>query len=320
MSQKTMFDEQTAAEEVGRNVPAEETVPATEDEMTTVDGELVDENGETITVSSLYGDDADVAALAERVILVAPWANYQSNGQWKTMSTREVSLVIRRCMALGVDPLNPHEVQIWRDRHGVQFQLAYTLMAEWVRYAKGGHTEPRYTPLTSEEMELEGLEEDDHATWCTFIMLSDIPNIAALTDAGFDPQEARGHFLVRGIGTVAAAEWSSKYFGPNGRSKRWTLRKRALVDAYRMRFGTPSRASIELLRRQRGEHALLPSDFDHIAADLPHHQQLQIAHRKAARRNGIEEFTARDQALPAQPTNRRRDRLFKASAEHPSGA
>ncbi|MEA3375050.1 MAG: hypothetical protein U9R72_02460, partial [Chloroflexota bacterium] len=204
-------------------------------------------------------------------------------------------------------------VQIWRDRHGVQFQLAYTLMAGWVRTMKGDHTEPRYIRLTAEERELEGLKPDDKATWCTFVMLSDIPNITALVEAGFEPAEARSHFTVRGLGTVSADDWNGRYFAPNGRSKRWKLRKRALVDAYRMRFGTPSRQAIQLLRRQRGEHPLLPSDFDHIAADLPYYQQLELAHRHAARRNGIEELSERDQALPAQRTNRQvRSQLFKA--------
>ena len=43
--------------------------------------------------------------------------------------TPEVSLGIRRCMALGADPLNDKEVHIWRGKHGVNFQLAYTRMA-----------------------------------------------------------------------------------------------------------------------------------------------------------------------------------------------
>jgi hypothetical protein len=88
-----------------------------------------------ITIENLYGDDAQVA-----------------------------SLVIRRCMALGVDPLNDKEVHIWRGKHGVNFQLAYTLMTQWVRNTKGGHTEPRYADLTPEEKQLRGLAPNDQAT------------------------------------------------------------------------------------------------------------------------------------------------------------
>jgi hypothetical protein len=39
-------------------------------------------------------------------MMVAPWVHYRLSGQWDQMTKKEVSLVIRRCMALGIDPLN----------------------------------------------------------------------------------------------------------------------------------------------------------------------------------------------------------------------
>jgi hypothetical protein len=98
-------------------------------------------------------------------------------------------------------------------------------------------------------------------------MLSDVPNVIALTEAGFSPEEARAHFTVKGLGAVAAEEWASPYFAPTDRSKRWKLQKRALTDAYRTRFGEPSRQEIHVLRRQRDDVVLLPQDFsgtDHL--------------------------------------------------------
>jgi hypothetical protein len=160
-------------------------------------------------VETLHGDDAQVAALAERVMMVAPWVHYRLNGQWQQMTKREVSLVIRRCMALAVDPLNDKEVHIWRGKHGVNFQLAYTLMAQVVRNMKGGHTEPRFSDPTPAEKELHGLAENDQATRASLVMLSDIPNIIALSQAGFSPEEAREHFTVTGLGTVKAENWTS---------------------------------------------------------------------------------------------------------------
>jgi hypothetical protein len=221
-------------------------------------------------------------------MMVAPWVHYKLNGQWQQTTKKEVSLVIRRCMALGVDPLNDKEVHIWRGKHGVNFQLAYTLMAQWVRNMKGGHTEPRFTDLTPAEKELHGLAENDQATRASLVMLSDIHNIIALTQAGFSPEEARAHFTVTGLGTVRAKDWASPYFAPNGRSKRWKLQKRALTDAYRRRFGEPSRQEIHVLRRQRGDVLLLPEDLNGTDHLLPvDRTNLALAHAQARTRSAV---------------------------------
>jgi hypothetical protein len=71
-------------------------------------------------------------------------------------------------------------------------------------------------------------------------------------------EQAWDRFTLAGLDTVAAEEWASPYFAPTGRSKRWKLQKRALTDAYRTRFGEPSRQEIHVLRRQRGDIVLLP--------------------------------------------------------------
>ncbi|MGD2146501.1 MAG: hypothetical protein PVH41_07410 [Anaerolineae bacterium] len=59
-----------------------------------------------ITIETICGDDAQVAALAERVMMAAPWVHYTLRGEYHTMTKAEVSPVIRRRMALGVDLLN----------------------------------------------------------------------------------------------------------------------------------------------------------------------------------------------------------------------
>jgi hypothetical protein len=282
--------------------------------LTVVEGQLV-EDGEVISVDNLYGDDKQVEALAERVQMVAPWVKYKSNGQWREMSKKEVSLVIRRCMALGVDPLNPHEVQIWRDHHGVHFQLAYTLLTQWMRDVQGGHTEPRYYRLSKEEKEREGVSPNDKAVRCEFVMLSDMEHIAQMMDLGFDPQDARDSFTVKGLGVVDAAEWGGKYFAPNGRSKAWKLRKRAYVDAVRKRFGTPSRSEIVQLRRERDETKLLPEDYqgtDNLMAQDRH--LLALEHAKN-REEGQDE---RDTAI-LSGSEASRDQLFKGEGNNGNG-
>jgi hypothetical protein len=208
----------------------------------------------------------------------APWANNEKH----PMTDAEVALTVRRGDALGVDVLNPHEVQIWKDRHGIQFQLAYTLMAQWANQILGGHTQPRYCPLTKEEKVLQGIPESHEATRCTFVMKDDIPLIAQMVEAGWDPQQAREDLMVVGIGTASPDEWG-QYFAPNGRSKRWKLQKRAYTDALRRRFGTPSRRDIEELRRARGEDNITTEDWREAGGELPGNQGVERLARMKAR-------------------------------------
>ncbi len=222
-----------------------------------------------------------------------------------------ICLAIRRCRALGLDPLNPHEVQIWKDKHGLHLQLAYPLLTQWVRETHGGHTAPTYHELSPEELEDEGLPDCVPAIRCSFILDSDLDRMLALLDAGFAPAEARALFTRTGLGTATVSDWTNPYFAPNGRSKRWKLRKRALTDAYRMLFGSPSRDEIVRLRRSRHQHLLTPEDFDPIADDLPAYQQRIIAQRKAASRLGEEPVDPITEALPADHRSRDRNRLFK---------
>ena len=285
-------------------------------EEETVDAEIVEEDHHPVlddaaaaaaSLGQLYGDQEEITAMAKAVRTVAPWANDPKF----TLTNHEIGLAIRRCRALGLDPLNPHEVQIWKDKHGLHLQLAYPLLTQWVRETHGGHTAPTYRELTAEELDDEGLPDCVPAIRCSFILDSDLDRMLALIEAGFDPAEARALFTRHGLGTATISDWTNPYFAPNGRSKRWKLRKRALTDAYRMLFGSPSRDDIIQLRRSRHQHLLTPEDFAHIADDLLPYQQRIIAQRKAARRLGQEDPVNHiDEALPADRP-RDRNRLFR---------
>lgn len=114
-----------------------------------------------------------------------------------------------------------------------------------------------------------------------------------------------------GIGTANPTDWASPYFAPNGRPKRWKLRQRALVEAYRTTLGSPSQDDIIALRRHGSEYLLSPGDFDHIADDLAPHQQPLIAHRRAARRLGQDPVDPIAEALRVDNRSRNRNRIFK---------
>lgn len=206
------------------------------------------------TAASLYGDKGSLIELFEAVRKVAPWAD--------KMSENEIALVVRKAVAMGLDPLNAHEVQIWKDNRGaVSFQIGYPLQIEWVRHFHGEHTEPQYTRLEEAELRAEGLQKDDVAYRVSFLMKKDIAALQTLIQAGYNPDEARKMLEVTGVGVATLKEYNGEYFAPNGRSRSWKVQKRALTDAYRRKFGDPTRYEIEELRRLGGFDNLRPDDW-----------------------------------------------------------
>lgn len=241
-----------------------------------------------------------LAAYVTAVKACAPWVKATSNTP--AMTDQEIIYATRRALAQGLDPLNPHEIQIWKDKRGtINFQHGYPLIVEWVRRFKGEHTEPQFDRLTAAELKAEGLAETAMAYRCRFMMKADIPNLRALIDAGFTPTEARQVLEVTGLGVAGPEEVGSQYFAPSGRSKAWKVQKRALVDAYRRKFGTPTRAEIEQLRR-----VIAPEDWEGAGADLPDDARVALAQNARARREEAEraaadpEFAAQVQARNAE--------------------
>lgn len=209
---------------------------------------LVTRDQEMATAATLYGSEKDIGRFFHVVRKVAPWASPNTKF---ALSDQEVGFCVRRALAMGLDPLNPHEVQIWKDKRGnVNFQLAYTLMTEWVKHFKGAHTEPQFTKLTEADKDFELLDYTSEAFYAEFIMRSDFDEIERMiTIMKTDPEEAREMFTVRGLGVANKEELQSDYFAPHARSKSWKIQKRAVVDAYRKKFGTPTRPDIMELRR-----------------------------------------------------------------------
>lgn len=247
--------------------------------------DLIAQQKHAITADSLYGSEDDQAALYKAVSKFAPWVKGKV-----PMSPEEVMLVVRRVTSQGLDPLNPHEVQIWKDHHGVQTQPAYTLMIEWVKHFKGNYTEPQYERLSDRELAEEGLEENDVAYQVRFLMRDDIGTLTELIKAGYQPKEARSMLEVTGLGVATRDEYDGKYFAPKGRSKSWKVKKRAMTDAIRRKFGTPTRAEIVELRRLRGDANLTLDDWAVVDPEMDDEQQLQLARAAAQSRTWEEEF------------------------------
>lgn len=256
---------------------------------------IVSRAQEIATADALYGLKEDQDAMWKQIAKVAPWINPKHG---PAMSQEEVVLVIRKAVAMGLDPLNPHEVQIWKDKRGqVNFQLGYPLVTQWVRHFKGEHTEPIYDRLTVPEMIEEGLDEEDVAYRVRFIMKQDLPHLKTLIDAGYEPKLARRMVEVKGIGVASAKEYDNDYFAPKGRSKAWKVKKRALTDAYRRKFGTPGRPEIMELRRLRGDAQLTLDDW-RVASESARNgdARLQIARVAASNRSLKQEIEQMDPA------------------------
>lgn len=224
-----------------------------------------------VTVVDQYARQLDQGTV-DTLKQFAPWARDRNH----PMSGEEFEMCIRRAVAIGVDPFNPREVQIWKDKHGVHFQLAYTLMAEWVERCKGRHTQPQFRELDAEEKKARGLSPNDHAVVATFIMYDELAHLPTLVEM-FGKDAAKAMIQVQGIGTATSAEWSGGYFAPNARDKQFKVEKRAITDAYRHKFGEPGRAEIEQIRRHRGQEQIEAQDWNEAAEALPDGSGWQVA-------------------------------------------
>lgn len=197
-------------------------------------------------------------AMIEIVRRVAPWA--------QGMTDQEVEFVVRRSLSMGLDPLNPAEVQIWKDERGrVNFQIGYTMLETWVKKTYGQHTQPRYERLTADELRAEGMAETTVAFRCTFIMCTDLKAMAEMA-AIVGNEEALRMFTCVGIGSATAQEFGGQYFAPKGRSPAWKVQKRALTDAYRQKFGVPNAAELAEARTRLGYTLPSPEDYEGSAA------------------------------------------------------
>lgn len=241
-------------------------------------------------------DQDEVQRFAQVVKSCAPWAQDLTNA--------EIGLSVRRALAMGLDPLNPHEVQIWKDNRGnINFQLAYTLVVEWVKRFKGNHTEPRFERLSQEQAEEEGIPSGAVAYRVRFVMTDDLPRMTEFMQTGlYDAREVRAMFEVTGVGVATSQEWANQYFAPNGRSKANKVQKRALIDAYRRKFGTPSRSEIETMRRDNVIPQTEIEDWERVAEieDLSAHERARVASEYAEQRTAEPlTLTAEDKAAGA---------------------
>lgn len=185
---------------------------------------------------------------------LAPWA--------RDVPPAEVELVVRRALTMGLDPLNPSEVQIWKDERGkISFQIGYQLMEAWVKKLHGEHTQPRFFRLSSEELKAEGMAETTIAYRCEFVMVADFKAISEATEI-FGREEALRMFTCIGLGAATQAEYNGAYFAPKGRSASWKVQKRALTDAYRRKFGLPTAEELLEVKRRLGFAALSAEDYE----------------------------------------------------------
>jgi len=204
--------------------------------------------------------------LAQRGAMLRAFAPFAHGSE--PVTDQEIALVVLRADAMALDALNPHEVEVFKDKRGkINFMLSYVLEHQWIEEFHGGHLRPEYTPFTEDEKEQHGIPLVDKAMWCRFIMKRDIPLIAQMAEAGWTYEDARAEVTNVGHATVTRADWDAtahgkEFFAPNARDKQWKLNKRAFVDAVRSNFGDPSPRAIFQLRRARGEENIDAGDWE----------------------------------------------------------
>jgi len=198
---------------------------------------------------------------------------------------------------MGLDPLNPAEVQIWKDDRGrVSFQIGYAMLETWVKKTYGQHTEPRFTRLTADELKVEGLAETTIAFRCEFIMCGDIKAMTEMVGI-VGREEAMRMFTCTGVGAATAQEFNNAYFAPKGRTPAWKVKKRALTDAYRQKFGVPNAAELADARTRLGYTLPSPEDYEGAAALTDDAQSITaLAQASADRRENPPATLTADQA------------------------
>lgn len=236
---------------------------------------------------ALYQSE-ELARFGAMIRAIAPWANDPK----RPVTDQQIALIVSRGEGMGLDVLNPHEAHVIQNKKGgISLQIAHALMVQWTEQIHGGHTRPRYTMLDDEEKASRGIVKTDYACRCEFIMKSDIETVAQMAQSGvWTPEEARNEMTVSGVGVVKAAEWGDQYFAPNARDKKFKLEQRAYTDAVRRKFGTPGRADIIKMRRNRGEEDIALEDWQ-AAADEPESTRPDLARMNANGREPREPIT-----------------------------
>jgi len=236
---------------------------------------------ELTQIAKMYGTQEQIEVYGNLVRKFAPWS--------EGMTDKEVEYAIRRVVTMGLDPLAPHEVQIWKDnRRVIQVQHSYTLIIEWVKKFKGEHTSPIEVRLTEDELLEEGLPPDAVAYRCSMIMTKDLDRMQQFLNMSKDAdlKTVMSLFQFSGIGVSLRKEYDGEYFAPAGRSKSWKVKKRAKTDAYRHKFGTPTRKEIVELRRDLGWEEIQPEDWAQaLEVGADERGTLELAKDSARRRN-----------------------------------
>jgi hypothetical protein len=236
---------------------------------------------------ALFGSEGDLTALYNLCRKHAPWAI--------NMKDEEIKGVVLRVNGMGYNPVNADEIQIFPDSRGViQAQPSYKFMVKFVERFHGSHTEPKYHRLTADELEDEGLPEDAIALRCSFVMHSEQKLMIQMVESGiYTTAEAREMYEITGLGSASSQEYNAKsakgveYFAPKGRSKLWKVKKRALIDAYRHKFGVPGNAEVAEIRHELGFDQMTAEDWKHsfeIVKDVSPEARAALAQDHAIRR------------------------------------
>ena len=234
------------------------------------------------------GVTPEILLHAEMIFRFAPYAHSDDY----PMTKSDCLFVAIRCREMGVHPLNSQGIQVYNDNHGIHIDYHYSMIIKYAsQLRKVRHTQPRYTRLTPEQLEDEGLGATDIAYHATFIPYEALDDYYKMMDK-MTPQEAYDLFAIRGIGSVSKNKWGGSYFAPNGRSRAWKVQKRALKDAYVRWLGYPSPSEARYMQEQTGWVEPTEAALETYAATEDGENVIILAEHAAKQSNYIEEHPA----------------------------
>ena len=248
----------------------------------------LDEYEQKIESLARSGVTPEILLHAEMIFRFAPYAHSDDY----PMRKDECLFVAIRCHEMGVHPLNLQGIQVYKDNHGIHIDYHYSMIIKYAsQIRKVRHTQPRYTRLTPEQLEDEGLGATDIAYYASFIPYEALDDYYRMMDK-MNTQEAYDLFAIRGIGSVSKTKWSGAYFAPNGRSRAWKVQKRALKDAYVRWLGYPSPSEARYMQEQTGWVEPTPDTLETYAATEDDENVILLSENATKQNRYIEEHPA----------------------------
>ena len=232
-----------------------------------------------------WGNREEIVALGNRLKAMMPG----------DLSNDEALLLAQYAAATDANPFRG-EIYAYSYKGKMVLTEGYKLLVRWARRQCNFYE--RYEELDGDE-----LPEAAIGYRCRILREDAVEDLVALTKAGVE--NAYEMISTEAVGVVTKADMTTRDGRPNQPPTGWTwqdvARKRALKNCINRAYGSPSPREIAEESWRLDQADARPEDWG-IDEALPAEAQAKLADRR------------RDQAIPAEPATRGRNKLFKTEA------